>query len=810
MKSPKQMLVAILILAMPFGVGAQQVKPDPAKHEQKVRDMVAFLQYVLNTLGNSSTSARDKDVLIRESYIKIFRDAKVQIEDDLDENRNVITNKDVQAYLKDVDFFFENVSFDFNIKEIKGEVNANGELFYKVSTARNLKGTTVGGKQINKTIPRYIEINYNPDDQDLKIVSIYTNEFDEKEALLAWWKRLSYEWNSIFKRRLNMVTDSLRLDDIKNVTSIDALDLSGNEYLQTIEPLAALTNLKRLNLSGTTIADLTPIRNLTGLVELDLSGTTIEDISALKYSDKLVRLRISNTPVSDITVVQEMPQLEELDISDTGVTDLSPIAGLSSLKVLNMESAPVADLTPLQFLVGMRELNASKTFLTNLTPLSGLKALEILKLDSTYFGDISALNTLENLRVISMNHTAVANLRPLLELTHLERVYCDHTAIGRTLADGFMANRPGVLVIFDSEDLRSWWGSISAEWRNVLSSAAKIGLQPSKEELARVTNLDSINFDGNIAIQDIEPLRRLLKLRSIVASKTTVSDLSPIRGHEEITSLDISNTRVEDISVIRNLTRLKVLKADNSKIQNIDPLSGITGLNKLYVDETAIHELHVQEFLKKNPTTLVIYKTRHLENWWNDLSTGWQEVFRTQIPIDEKSKRENLHQLVELEVLRFSNSPVSDLTPLKEFIRLRELQFSGTAIADIAPLSEMITLKSLWATNSPLRDIDPVNHLINLEDLDISNTPVDDLSAIASLQKLKRLNCSGTQIKRLDPVEKLRMLEVVDCSNTRIRKLDPLVGLPLKTVTCYNTGLSERRVEDFRSVNPDCNVVYYR
>src|SRR5215207_6944886 len=116
---------------------AQQPKADTKKHEQKVRDMVAFLEYVLNTLGSSATSARDKDVLITESYTKIFRDSKVQIEDDLVEKRNVITNKDVQAYLKDVDFFFDNLKFEFTIKDIKGKVNANDRLFYKVSLLRN-------------------------------------------------------------------------------------------------------------------------------------------------------------------------------------------------------------------------------------------------------------------------------------------------------------------------------------------------------------------------------------------------------------------------------------------------------------------------------------------------------------------------------------------------------------------------------------------------------------------------------------------------------------------------------------------------
>ncbi len=226
MKLNKLRIVTICLLALlTFTSYAQKGKPDPVKDDAKVRDIIAFLEYVLNTLGSSTTPSRDKDVLITESYAKIFRDAKVQVEDDLDENRKVITNKDVVAYLKDVDFFFDDVKFEFTIDNIKGSTNANGTHFYKVSARRNLKGTTPEGKVVNNTIPRFIEVNYNPNDQDLKIVSIYTKEFNEKEALTKWWKELSYEWHAIFMRRLNL-TDSVTLDDIRNVASIEALDLS--------------------------------------------------------------------------------------------------------------------------------------------------------------------------------------------------------------------------------------------------------------------------------------------------------------------------------------------------------------------------------------------------------------------------------------------------------------------------------------------------------------------------------------------------------------------------------------------------------
>ena len=81
-------------------------KEEITEFSGKVEDQIRFLEYLLNTIGSSETSTRDKDVIIRESYLKIFRDGTVQVEDDLVLDRKVVTNKDVTAYLKDIEFFF--------------------------------------------------------------------------------------------------------------------------------------------------------------------------------------------------------------------------------------------------------------------------------------------------------------------------------------------------------------------------------------------------------------------------------------------------------------------------------------------------------------------------------------------------------------------------------------------------------------------------------------------------------------------------------------------------------------------------------
>jgi Leucine-rich repeat (LRR) protein len=809
MKAGKLWLVWLLQLIIVSVAYTQQKTPDTKAHEQKVRDMVAFLEYVLNTIGSGETAARDKDVLITESYTKIFRDAKVQVEDDLVEKRNVITNKDVQAYLKDVDFFFKDVKFEFTIKEIKGSVNANDKLFYNVSLLRNIKGTTADGVAVSNTIPRFVEINYDTKEQDLKIVSIYTNEFDEKEALQNWWKSLSYEWQSAFRRKMNIVSDSVKLGDIKNIVSIETLDLGNNQYIQSIEPLGQLINLRELNLSGTSLKDLSPIRNLTDLSSLDISGTKVSDISHLKYSEKITRLNLSRTLVSDISVVANMNLLEQLSIRQTAVIDFSHLAELPKLKTLDLGQSQIIDLSPLSGLTALENLNVSQTPVNLLAPLQGLTSIQVLNLDSTRLSEITSLSALKNLRVVHLNYTAVANLRPLQELKHLERIYCDHTPIKQTLANAFMSANPGVLVIYDSEDLRGWWQQLQDPWREVLASAAGVQPDPTKEDLARVTNLDSINIANNQSIMDLRPLQHLQKLRVILAAGTSIRDLYPLQEHKSIEFLDVSDTKVSSLTMISQLSKLRVFRAERTAINDLNGLSAIISLEKVFVDGTTVDKAIVQDFLTRRTNCLVVFESAALETWWTNLPNEWKDIFGTQVPIREKSFKEDVHRLVELEEVHFRDVSVSNLTALEEFIRLKVLRFSGTAVSDLEALERLNTLTTLHATNSPIRDIGSLRTLSLLEDLDISNTPVESLAPLNNLQYLQVLNCSGTQIKSVEDLEYLPMLENLDCSNTSVKKIGDLTSLPLKTLKCYNTRLSSRTVDRFKEARPDCNVVYY-
>lgn len=786
----------------------EKTKTSNVPDENKVRDIIAFLEYMLNTIGNAETPSRDKDVLITESFSKIFRDNKVQIEDDLDENRNVITYKDVMAYLKDVDFFYTQVKFEFTINDITSGTLAGGNRFYKVSLSRNLKGTSTSGKPVNNTIPRFVEINYNEQEQDLKIVSIYTNEFNEKESLLNWWSDLSYEWKAIFKSKLEL-EDSVSLDDIRRITSITSLTLGNNKYIQTLQPLMQILNLDSLDVSNTKISDLTPLRNLSELRYLDISNDPVRDLEPLKYANNLQALILNGSSVQDLTILNKMTNLKQLELSHTPVENFDGLADITALSTLNLEQTKIADLTSLQNLSQLRELNLSGTSIQRLDQIASLKKLRILNVDGTQISNFKPVAAIDSLETLYASNTGLASLAPFQNLKKIAKIFCDQTNITAKEATEFSKLNPQVLIIYDTRDLNTWWNDLPTAWQSVFRKKISANEILSNEDLARITLIDSLDLGGNTSIKNISPVQRLQKITKLVLNQTDIHDLSPIKNLTMINYLDISETEVSDLSPLTHLNELQVLIANKTKVENLEPLYDLGKLKMVQADHTYIHDIIARDFLERNSNCLIIYKTIHLNRWWKNLDVNWKKAFQSQLT-DTTSSPKNLHILVEREKLQIQDIPVKDLTALSEFVRLHELQLSGTSVSDISFLTNIPTLKSLHIVNSPLQKTEALKSLVNLEDLNISNTPVDDLKDIEGLKNIKSLNCSGTQIKKLAAIKSFSALEALDFSNTNVNNLDVILNLPLKTLKCYNTKLSNREVDEFKKRHPDCNVVYYR
>ncbi|MDX2247269.1 MAG: leucine-rich repeat domain-containing protein [Bacteroidia bacterium] len=835
-----------------------------SEYKQQVRQLVSFLEYTFNAIGDSSASAREKEIIINQSYLKIFRDAEVQIEDDLAEYRSTVTNKNVQAYLKDIDFFFHDVSFEFNINEVSHELNEGGELYFQVSLDRVLRGITVEKDTLYHVQPRIIEINLEPDSRVLKIASIYTTRLSEEEDLANWWNELSFDWRVFFAEDISL-TDSLSMPellavhdtaqigdtlimpsgekifvntpllfaDLRRIMQKEKLDLSYNPSVTDLEPLSKLTRLKEINISGTIIRDLTPIRNLTRLEVLKCENTRVSDFSPMKYAVNIREIFAGNTRLTLLEPLAYFPLLTRLDIQSTMVTNLQPLANLTHLKEIYLKKTFISSLAPLSGLSALEIVDFSETQVSDLGPLRGKKNLHTLYIEHTPVTNISPLSDALSLRLIFADSSRISSLEPLDALTGIRKIYCDQTLVSRESASRFMRKHPGSLVIYASATLHEWWEKLPDDWKNVFAAIVEVSEVPSREELHQVAGISRIDINSHPTIKNLEPLSMLTNLEELYCAYVPIDTLGPIADLVQLQILDCSHTRISNISSLRYLNRLTDLNCahtlldslndlselfnlewldlEKTQVADLSPLDGLTKLREVYCDSTGVNITEVRRFLANRADCLVIFESGRLESWWENLSEEWQRVIRNHIRLDPIPDREQLHQIISLEGISIvDNQRITDLEPLSSFLRLSQLKITNTAVTNLDPIAKITSLKVIDCSLNPLQNLAAISELKNLTYLNVENTPIQSLEPLVALLKLEELICAGTQIKDLKALSSLYNLKRLDCSNTDIRKLTELDNLPgISVIKCFNTRLTDRKVEEFRINHTNCEVVFY-
>ncbi len=812
MVKPKILVVLLLTCGLFHGSIAQTNGSDNQleTYKEKVKRLVSFLSFSMNAIGSAETAANEKDVMITQSYLKAFRDDKVQVEDDLDENRDVVTNKDVQAYLKDIDFFFKEVKFELTIDKIEHLTNGENNSFFKVSLTRNMKGTTVDGKEINNTSPRYIEVNLNEKEQDLKIVSIYTTKLSLEKDLENWWSELSYEWKSIFRKAIGTVNDSLSSSQLLQIIDLQQLDLNTNKYIVDIAPLSKVAALKKLNLSGTQIEDLKPLRNLTKLETLNFSKTTVDDLTPLRYAINLKELRMSDTNVDNVDVLGNLVKLEHVDVSNTRIYNLDPLTSASMLRSLDFSNSMVDDLS---FIASLKKLNTlvlQKSRVIDLKGVEQIDSLEVLNIMNTDISNLYPLEHAENLSLLFADSTKISDLSPLINLPNLSKIYCDDTEVDDEEVLKFKKKQPAVLVVHKSENMESWWEELSFDWKNALKEVLKTEDTPTKEQLAQLTDTESLNISRS-NIVDLTPIATLRNLKTLNLQRTTIQNLAPLSALTSLEVLNIANTSTKSLNGLQGMTKLQKLTIDGTFVDSLNVLLKLPDLTYLSCEKTNLTSETIQTFITKKTNCLVIYETEALLSWWEELSPAWVNIFGNHVELSQPPNPIQLHKITRLDKINIENNfEIKSLRPLMKLSRLKELRVNQTKVNDLEPLKKLKYLELLQITKSPVRKLDPIRNLIRMRELDISNTPVEDIDPITILTSLNKLKFSGTEVKSLRPLSYLIELKHVEFDNTNVTSLNPILDLfNLQTLICYNTKLSQKKVDKLQLSIPGCKITYY-
>jgi len=187
--------------------------------------------------------------------------------------------------------------------------------------------------------------------------------------------------------RQEQSVDFITIEGVQYSTSLTELDLS-NIVLkdETIAPLRYMTNLRLLNLSFgpdwvvddddlwvQQITDITPLAGLTSLEVLDLSGNQLSDITPLSGLVNLEVLFLSINQISDLTPLSGLTRLTDLSLGRNSIEDISPLGGLVNLVSLSLERNQINDITPLGGLSALRRLDLASNPIADWSPVANVE-----------------------------------------------------------------------------------------------------------------------------------------------------------------------------------------------------------------------------------------------------------------------------------------------------------------------------------------------------------------------------------------------------------------------------------------------------
>lgn len=852
MKDIKRSIVLLFIL---FSVSVfSQTEDQTADTVSGVNDqyhddlkfMIQSFQTMLNLLGDPEVSRQDKDQMINQSYLKYFESDMVQIEDDLDPNRQLPINKNVQSYLQDIVFFYKNIRFEFEFVDVSKGLNDKNQLYYKVSLKERLEGLNLYGEPFNEINDRYIEFNLDEKAQEFKMVSVYTTKLSEKEDIAAWWNELNIGWRKYFAPSVSL-NDSIAFDSllilndnfsigdtllvmrvdtsiydttyiiseeifssIKKVFASTEILIQPSDSIRDLSALSKFTNLEKLDFSFCPIDEVSPLRSLLSLREINASSSLLTSLDDLQYLSGLIMVNIDDVAVSDLSISENWRELKELSMANSSITELQFIASLKSLENLNLKGNESLDYAVLKDIPQLISLDLSSSTFDDLSLINNLPKLHSLNLNETPLRSLEGLSDSLSIRIISFENTAISELSALKGIEELKIVYCDNSAVNQESVSDFILDRPAVLVIYETKSLLTWWENLNDNLKDFIRSRIdSITEPPNTETLHAIIFTESANLAGQESINSLEGFQSLINLKDLDISGTSVEELGPISSLNRISELNISNTPITELASLANIEGLSTLNIEDTKITDLEELTSLPNIELIKADNSSLSQENALKFTRENGA-LVLYQSAYLIQWWELLDDEWARFFSKKLDFNKNPTAKDLQTLVNIDSLSISGFSPASLEPLDEFKLLITLELDKVDIVDLSILTHMEALQNLKINNGPVSDYASLSTLKNLKSLDLSNTSINNLDFVVSLSGLEEIIIAGTAVESIKSLITLSSLRYIDLSNTKIKRISYLNKLQnLKEVKLTNTGLSQKKIDNFKRQRPEVNVIIY-
>ncbi|WMJ73253.1 leucine-rich repeat domain-containing protein [Cytophagaceae bacterium ABcell3] len=267
-----------------------------------------------------------------------------------------------------------------------------------------------------------------------------TYELDLSDAQFKNFSGLSH-FNNV--KKLTLTGSSIAtLEDIKGMSSLKVLDMSKTK-INDLSGIESLTNLEELICKGQKLTSLAPLKRLTNLIELDASENELEDIEALRGLKNLLKLNISlNYSLKDIEPVSGLTNLEKLDMRKLEIKTLEPIRNLTNLVYLDCFNSGIETLEPIRNHRKLMYLDCGHNKITSLEPIKNHVFITDLIISGTSITDLSDIKNFEYLRSFIANNSPLASLGPLHKFDTLQEIKVYYTKIDKNEIQKFKKNHP--------------------------------------------------------------------------------------------------------------------------------------------------------------------------------------------------------------------------------------------------------------------------------------------------------------------------------------------------------------------------------
>lgn len=221
--------------------------------------------------------------------------------------------------------------------------------------------------------------------------------------------------------------------DVKGITKIeydiDEYGYGKTEWEGGLEPLKYFTGLVELNIISDCV-DLEPIKNITNLQSLEITYcNNLVDISAISNLTNLQSLKITDcSNLADINAISNLTNLQSLEIKNCiNLVDINAISNLTNLQLLYIVIN--SGLTEFKFPSGLSHLSVIVAGELDLNGLSDATNLKRLTINCNEFVGAEALENTENVEILCLEGDGIQSLEFISNYTSLVDLYVESSTL---------------------------------------------------------------------------------------------------------------------------------------------------------------------------------------------------------------------------------------------------------------------------------------------------------------------------------------------------------------------------------------------